>query len=86
MHGTKYPAGQRWVKVNTAGTLRYNVTSVLHNEVKECGFYVLILRISCVYEDEVSSPIFSSAKVSLNRIRGAGGKWTTNFVTGLELG
>jgi len=23
-----------------------------------------------VYEDEVSSPIFSSAKVSLNRIRG----------------
>jgi hypothetical protein len=43
MHGTKYPGGQRWVKVNTAGTLRYSVTSVLHAEVKEYGFYVLIL-------------------------------------------
>jgi hypothetical protein len=45
MHGTKYPGGQRWVKVNTAGTLRYSVsvTSVLHNEVKEYGIYILIL-------------------------------------------
>jgi hypothetical protein len=31
---SNYPGGQSWVKVNTAGTLRYSVTSVLHNEVK----------------------------------------------------
>jgi len=42
MHRTDYPGGQRWVKVNTAATLNYSVTSVLHNEVKEYGFYVLI--------------------------------------------
>jgi hypothetical protein len=34
MHGTKYPGGLGWLKVNTAGTLRYSITSVLHNEVK----------------------------------------------------
>jgi hypothetical protein len=58
--------------VKTAGTLRYSVTSVLHNEVKEYGFYILILEenLLCVHEDEISSPIFSSARVSLNRIRG----------------
>jgi len=42
MYGTKYPGGQNWVRVNSAGTVRYSVTLVLHNEVKEYGFYVLI--------------------------------------------
>jgi len=42
MQRTNYPGGQSWVKVNTAGTLKYSVMSVFHNEVKEYGFYVLI--------------------------------------------
>lgn len=72
MHGTKCPDGQSWVKVNSADTLRHSVTSVLHNEVKEYGFYVLIWgeNLLCVCEDEVSPPIFCSAKVSLNHIHG----------------
>lgn len=42
MHRIHYTGGQSWVKVNIAGTLKYSVTSVLHNEVKEYGFYVLL--------------------------------------------
>jgi hypothetical protein len=30
----KSPGGQSWVKVNTADTPKYDVTSVLHNELK----------------------------------------------------